>query len=172
MKYYVHVKTGEVFAYDSKEQSEIINSLDMNTFSLISRPPKEEDKWDAKSKSFKADLAAVKATALATVSKDYQSLLDANITVPLLKADFQANAASRTKIDACVNRLANGWTPPVGADQWLDAANTPHPITLINMNALANAIATREASLFARLQAAKSAVAAAKTVVAVSSVIL
>ena len=117
-------------------------------------------------------LATEKATVLATVNQDYQALLDANITVPLLKADFQANAASRTKIDACINRLTNGWNPPVGADQWLDAANAPHPMTLVNMNAIANAIATREADLFARFQYAKAAIAAATTIASVQKVVL
>jgi len=115
-------------------------------------------------------LAAARATKLAAIIASYAKSSNSNITVSLLKADFQADASSRMKIDACINRLNNGWKPPVGADVWLDTVNGTHQITLANMNAIADTIATREADLFARLQTAKTGIAAAKTVKTINAV--
>jgi len=128
--------------------------------------------WDAATGAWLLDINKVRADKLATIKTDYNALLYANITVPSLSADFQADTASQAAIDACINRLTNGWKPPVGADQWLDTANGSHPITLQHMNAIANAIATRKAQLFLRYQTAKAKVATAKTVAAVNKVVL
>jgi len=119
-----------------------------------------------------AKLRVEKESYLGSVAAQYVALQYVDIKAPSLKASFQADAQSRTKIDACINRLNNGWTPPVGADLWYDAANGTHPITLTNMNTIANEIATRDAKLFARLQKAKSAIRSATTVAQVQAIIL
>jgi len=135
-------------------------------------PPDMLSKWDSALRKWVADLAKHQSSAITKIKTDYKVALDANITVASLNADFQADAASQTEIDACVNRLTNNWKPPVGEDMWFDAVNGTHLINLTNMNAIANAIATRKANLFARLQIAKATITAATTVTSINKVVL
>jgi len=135
-------------------------------------PPDAMSKWDSTLSNWVADLGKHQSSATTTINVAYQTSLHVNIKVPSLKAAFQADAQSRTKIDACINRLNNGWVPPVGAGMWYDATNGTHPINLTTMNTIANDIATRDANLFVRLQKAKAAIRSATTVSQVQAVIL
>jgi len=136
MKYFVN-STGEIFGYDSIEQAAKIKSLDLNVFSPLSKLPKATEKWDAASKSFKADLTLEKTLKKAQIESDYQTALDAGVTYS--GALFQSDAKSIATLSETLTAVANGWTLPTGF-AWIDAANTAHPANAVFLKGLSTAI--------------------------------
>ena len=133
--------------------------------------------WDAKAKAwvpYKPSAAEMLAQAqvakLAELRAAYQAGLEAGVTYQ--GANFDSDEHSQTEIARVLVALANGWALPAGF-VWVDAANTQHAVPNVAwLQGLADAMATHKAGLFARLQKAKAAVRAAKTVAAVNKVVL
>jgi len=131
-------------------------------------PPDMLSKWDSALNKWVSDLAKHQSSAITKIKTDYQTALDAGVTYN--GALFQSDAKSIAMLSETLTAIANGWTLPTGF-AWIDAVNTPHPANTVFLKGLSAALANHKAALFARLQAAKAAIAAATTVAAVNKVV-
>ncbi|RME58182.1 DUF4376 domain-containing protein [Candidatus Parcubacteria bacterium] len=115
-------------------------------------------------------LSVVKQEKLSQLRIDYETALNAGVTYQ--GATFQSDPSSIQSLNEVLTALANGWVLPANFE-WIDANNTPHPVPDVTwLQGLATVLADHKSALFARLQKAKAAVRAAKTVSAVNKVVL
>jgi len=135
---------------------------------LTKAKPFPHSTYDPAKKAWVLDITKLKAIKLSEIKTAYDALIASPVTA--LGASFDANDVSKARIDRVIGRLTSGWKPPVGQDVWLDVKNQPHPMTLVNMNAIADAIATRDAAAFFRLQTAKAATNTASTAKSITTI--
>jgi len=117
----------------------------------------------------KMSFAKDKSDKLTQIKTDYQTALDAGVAYS--GALFQSDAKSIATLSETLTAIANGWALPTGFS-WIDAANASHPANTAFLKGLSTSFANHKSALFARLQAAKTAIKSAKTVTAVSKVVL
>jgi len=114
-------------------------------------------------------LASARITALAKISADYRSALDAGVTYS--GAIFQSDSKSISTLSEALTVISNGWALPANF-AWIDTANKPHAANAAYLKGLAVAFADHTSALFARLQTAKTAIMAATTQTAINKVVL
>ncbi len=110
-----------------------------------------------------------RAEAEGRIKGEYQTALDAGVTYS--GAVYQSDAKSISTLAEVLTAISNGWPLPAGF-AWIDTVNKPHPADIVFLKGLSTALANHKAVLFARLQIAKAAINAAKTVTAVNKVVL
>jgi len=157
MKHFVENTTGEVIGFDSKDQQEHIDKLDMSLYTAITKLPTSADVWDAKTKAFVKDTKKMADVKKAEIETSYSDALNAGVTYKT--ALFQSDEKSVQSLVKVLTALANSWVLPAGF-VWVDSANVAHPATKTWLRGLNKAFGDHEASLFSRKLQAKSAMAA------------
>jgi len=115
-----------------------------------------------------AALGLIRENKRYAINDEYIKQLEAGVTYS--GALFQSDAKSIATLSETLTAVTNGWALPASF-AWIDAANTPHPADLAFLKGLAAALANHKAALFARLQAAKQALAATADQAAVDAVV-
>ncbi|MDQ6956018.1 MAG: DUF4376 domain-containing protein [Mariprofundaceae bacterium] len=139
-----------------------------NVFINGKKPTAIESK-DIDKEVLRLTLIQDKSEKVKSISKEYQTLLDAGVTYN--GTLFQSDAKSVQTLSETLTAIANGWALPVGF-AWIDAANTPHPASVAFLKGLSAALADHKTALFTRLQVAKQAIKTATSKAAIDAVIL
>jgi len=152
MKYFTENATGEVYGYDSKTQNNLINRVDLTSFSVINKLPTDEEAWDKVARTWKPDATKVAEKKHRDIVREYETKRNAGVKYK--GAIFQSDRQSMAALVAVVTALANGWIIPDGYT-WVDKDNKEHPADAAWLKGLLNAFADHKASLFARKTHAK-----------------
>jgi len=147
MKYFTENATGEVYGYDSKTQADLINKVDLTSFSVVPSPPAEDETWDGARRKWRVDATKVAEKKHREISNEYKAKLDAGVTYK--GTVFQSDEKAVMALVTAVAALATGWTLP-GGHTWVDMANVEHPADAAWLKGLLKAFANHKASLFAR----------------------
>ena len=113
------------------------------------------------------ELAAAQTSQIASLQAAYQSAIFQPVSY--MGTTFQADANSQSLVQSTIIGLLAAGATPTGF-YWLDATNKQVPMTLAQLQGLAQAMLNQGWGAFARLQTLKASVNAATTGTAVLSV--
>jgi hypothetical protein len=113
-------------------------------------------------------LADAKAAQIAILTAAYNTAIQQ--PVAYMSTTFQADADSQTKVISVLAAMTPAGATPAGF-YWVDAANTHIPMTLAQVQGLAQAMMAQGWAAFQQLQTRKASVNAATTIDVVQAVV-
>lgn len=146
--------TGQEWHFDDGVDITALPSAPKTLSATIIPRPSEAHDWVAG--AWVADIAKAQAAKLAQLAADYAAAVQQPVTY--MGAAFQADDASQVVL----TKVLVAGTVPAGF-YWLDASNTPVPMTYPQLQGLAAAMLMQGQAAFAKLQTLKSQVRAAAT---------
>ena len=136
-----------------------------NDIQVGKRPGAE---YDYNGTAWVANLERVRSTKLAALDAAYAGAIQQPVTY--MNTSFDADSASQDTVNKVLAALAPSGAVPVGF-YWVDANNAQIPMTLSDLQGLANAMFTQGWAAFQHLQDLKAQVRDATTVAQVEAVV-